>query len=290
MYKISLAILSWKAHDTIKKTLNSYNKENLLSLFDESFIYFNQISEEDKQLAKEYNINYKGSPENLGFSGGLKNMILEAKNDYILVLQNDCNLVEDFEECKKQLGFALKLLQENKIDIMRLRHRFNVGEGFSDVYKYLKYYKLRELDEDFLKYNNIENYKTNDLLRFFRFFDFRTRRVMKGRSIYIEKHPELLFPEVIKKENDIFIVDSSVINFTEQSFLISKRFMLELFDYMEKHPKKRGLKGFQVPEIILNCRWWRNQHFKIGVGKGLFSHNRFDDSFRETHQYYNNKI
>ena len=67
MYKISLAILSWKAHDTIKKTLNSYNKENLFSLFDESFIYFNQISEEDKQLAKEYNINYKGSPENLGF-------------------------------------------------------------------------------------------------------------------------------------------------------------------------------------------------------------------------------
>ena len=49
MYKISLAILSWKAHDTIRKTLNSYNKENLLSLFDESFIYFNQISEEDKQ-------------------------------------------------------------------------------------------------------------------------------------------------------------------------------------------------------------------------------------------------
>ena len=267
MYKISLAILSWKAHDTIRKTLNSYNKENLLSLFDESFIYFNQISEEDKQLAKEYNIDYKGNPENLGFSGGLKNMILEAKNDYVLVLQNDCNLVENFEECKKQLDIALKLLQENKIDIMRLRHRFNVGEGFSDVYKY-----------------------TNNLLRFLRFFNFKTRRVMRGRSVYIEKHPELLFPEVIKKENDIFIVDSSVINFTEQSFLISKKFMLELFDYIEKHPKKRGLKGFQVPEIILNCKWWRKQHFKIGVGKGLFSHNRFDDSFRKTHQHYNKSL
>ena len=264
---------------------------NLFNLFNENFIYFNEISDLDKKIAKKYNIDFKGCKNNLGFYGGLKNVIFEAKNEYVLVLQNDCNLVENIFECNKQISKAIQLLQNNTINIMRLRSRFNVGEGFSDVYKYLKYYKLNEPDTEFFKYNNINDYNIYNKTRFFRCLRFLKKRQMIGRSLYIEKYPEKLFPKYIKKVDDeIFIVDSSVINFTEQSFLISKSFFNILMQYIDNHLNNRTLHGFQVSEIILNCNWWRKQHFKIGVGKGLFSHNRYDDSFRKTHQYYNNNI
>jgi hypothetical protein len=44
--------------------------------------------------------------------------------------------------------------------------------------------------------------------------------------------------------------------------------------------------GFQSPERPLNCRWWRNQHFKIGQGKGLSTHRRMDGSWRTEHPAY----
>ncbi len=286
---ISLGILSWKSPKTLEKTLTSYEKQNLFSLFDENIIYFNQISENDKKIAKKFNLQYYGNKENLGFLGGMENLAKSMKCEYLLMLQNDCPIVEDFKEAEKQITEAIQILEDNKINIMRLRHRFKVGEGFNDVENYLKYYPAVKIDKNFIEeeYSILQkNFKNNfkkNILRILR--PFKKKQVI-GRSIYIEESPDLLFPKYIKKYKDIFIVDSAVINFTEQSFLVKKDFLMYLINYIKKHPKKRTLNGFQVPEIILNCFWWRHQHFKIGVGKGLFTHNRFDGSFRKNHIAY----
>jgi hypothetical protein len=102
---------------------------------------------------------------------------------------------------------------------------------------------------------------------------------MAGRSVYVEKNPEQLFPKYIKKDGDVFIVDSEVIAYTDQSLLVKKDFLLNvLFKYCNEHPSRRTRYGLQMQEIILNCRWWRKQHFKIGICRGLFSHERFDRS------------
>lgn len=286
---VSLGVLSWKSPKTLEKTLISYKEQNLFSLFDENIVYFNQISDDDRELATKFSLKYEGSDDNLGFLGGMENLAKSMKSEYLLMLQNDCPIVEDFEEAKQQITKAIDLLDNGKIDIMRLRHRFKIGEGFNDVKNYLKYYPAREIDENFIVEDHpISKKDFKDSFRkvFLRFFRFIKKKHIIGRSIYIEKSPELLFPKYIKKYDDIFVVDSKVINFTEQSFLIKKDFLMYLIKYIKEHPKNRTLNGFQVPEIILNSHWWRSQHFKIGVGKGLFTHNRFDGSFRKTHRAY----
>lgn len=52
------------------------------------------------------------------------------------------------------------------------------------------------------------------------------------------------------------------------------------------HPSRRTSNGFQSPETPLNCPWWRRQRFRIGVGRGLFTHRRLYGSWRPSHAAY----
>ena len=69
--KIGLGILSWRAHETIRKTLANYIEIRLFDLFDQSLIYFNDICDEDRTIADEAGIPYEGGP-NSGIFGGMK--------------------------------------------------------------------------------------------------------------------------------------------------------------------------------------------------------------------------
>lgn len=290
--KIGLGILSYRAHQTLKKTLSSLEQHNAFSFFDDSVIYFNDFCDRDREIADDFSLRAVGGP-NLGFSAQ-EQLAEHLDADYIVLIQNDCPLVEDLPELKKQLTKAVELLEASQIDIMRLRHQWLVGEGFWDVAKYTRFYNVACVNNKFIAKEHgldgvdIKNSFIKYIKKYFR--PLKARRLI-GRSVYIEQFPEKLFPKFIKKIDDVFIVDSQCIDYTEQSFLIHKDFFLNtICKYINENPKKRTLHGFQVPEIILNCLWWRRQHFKIGVCKGLFTHNRFDDSFRKGHTAYNKNI
>ena len=290
--KVGLGILSYKAHETLKQTLESYEKQNLSSVFDDQVIYFNDFNEQDQKIADSFGYRAAGGL-NIGFKAQ-EQLAQHINADYVLLTQNDCPLVEDLAEVRKQLIVAIELLESGKIDLMRFRHRWLVGEGFSDVVKYVRFYNVRSIDEHFARdeHGITEAFFHYSLLKNIKKYirPFKARRLI-GRSVYIEKNPEKLFPKFIQKEKDVLIIKSECIDYTEQSFLIKKEFFLSvLCRYINENPKGRTLHGFQVPEYILNCRWWRKMNFKIGVPKGLFGHNRFDDSFRKNHHAYNNYI
>jgi hypothetical protein len=290
--KMGLGILSYRAHDTLKKTLSSIEQKNVRRFFDDSVIYFNDFCDKDKEIADAFSYRAVGGP-NIGFTAQ-QQLAEHLEADYIVLIQNDCPLIENFSELEKQLTKAVELLEAGKIDLMRLRHQWHVGEGFCDVEKYAKFYNINAVSDAFIaqEYGLDEGILKNSPVKYIKKYirPFKARRLM-GRSVYIEKSPEKCFPKFIQKEGDVLIVDSECIDFTEQSFLIQKDFFLNtLCKFINENPKKRTLHGFQVPEIILNCSWWRKQHFKIGVCKGLFTHNRFDDSFRKNHPFYNKKI
>ena len=290
--KMGLGILSYKAPETLKKTIASLEQQKAGSFFDDSVIYFNDFCDRDKEIADAFSYRAVGGP-NIGFTAQ-QQLAEHLDADYIVLIQNDCPLIENFSELKKQLTMAVELIETGRIDLMRLRHQWHVGEGFCDVEKYAGFYNIcvvneafiakeHGLDEEGLKHSWVKSFK-----RYIR--PLKARRLI-GRSVYVEKSPEKLFPKYIQKTGDVLIVDSECIDYTEQSFLIQKDFFLNtLCKFINENPKKRTLHGFQVPEIILNCLWWRKKHFKIGVCKGLFTHNRFDDSFRKNHLFYNKKI
>lgn len=290
---LSIGLLSWRAHKTLRKTLDSYRRADLMGCADEFKIFFNEISEEDRALAAEYGVEAAGSPENLGIWGGMDGAAAALKGDYILLLQNDCPVVSSPEETRRWLQDGVKLLESGKADMIRMRHRFNQGEGIS-FEKFFGFSYVHELDERHVRYNgplpesaHRDSWRKR-LLRVFRPFAF-LRRVIA--VIHLEKHPERVLPKYISKEGGFYVIDSRIINFSEQPMLISKRLYQELSAFGRRRPCKAKVNGRPLLEITLNSRWWRRHHFKVAIcDEGVFTHNRFDDSFRPGHTAFNASI
>ena len=242
--------------------MESYRRGELASCTDECYVFFNAMTQADAELCARYGWRCAGSPANLGLLGGMDALARTMTGDYLLMLQNDCPLVTDAAFTRRYLAEATALLASGQADIVRCRSRAHPGQGFADGKKFARYYgdgwrpALRRL------------------LR-----PMKARRMI-GRAPYAIPDAERRFPAYIKRKGDFLVVDSSVINFTDQPFLISRPLMLELLDWAKTHPKRRTLNGFQVLEINLNSPWWRAQHFKVAVGEGLFTHARLDGGFR----------
>jgi hypothetical protein len=279
---VGLGILSWKGHFTLRKTLDSYRVSGLFNLFDRNLIYFNDLCEADKKIAEEYGLEYTGGP-NVGIAAGTENLARGLCTDYVLLLQNDCPVAEGPDSIRSQMEYAIHLLESGRVNQMRMRHRWHAGEGF-DLHKFLRYFGVQKLDPQFnFNETGVSSAELADssLKRLRRLLRPEKAGKLSGMCVYLEKNPHERFPAVIRKEGPVYIVDSSALTFTEQSFLIGRDFFLNvLMQYVNTHPSPRTIRGFQVPERCLNCRWWKKQHFKIGIGAGIFTHNRFDGSFR----------
>lgn len=121
---ISLGILSWGAHKTLVNTLESYAKFGLLDLIIDKYIFFQDISKEDIRIAEKYGLDWGGASENIGISGGYKELLNSAKEDLFLFLENDWELLRN---PIKQLSEAKEMLDFNLADVVRLRDRNNPG-------------------------------------------------------------------------------------------------------------------------------------------------------------------
>ena len=259
---LSVGVLSYRAPATLAQTMESYKRGELAACAGECCVFFNAMTQADAEICARYGWRCAGSPANLGLLGGMDALARTMTGDYLLMLQNDCPLVTDAAVTRRYLAEATALLASGQADIVRCRSRTQPGQGFADGKKFARYYgagwrpALRRL------------------LR-----PAKARRMI-GRAPYAIPDAERRFPAYIERKGDFLVVDSSVINFTDQPFLISRPFMLELLDWAKAHPKKRTLNGFQVLELNLNTLWWRAQHFKVAVGEGLFTHARLDGGFR----------
>jgi hypothetical protein len=281
---LGLSILSWKSWNTLDASLKSHRDAGLFEHFDKSLIFFQDLCDKDKEIADKYGLEFAGGP-NCGIGEGMRRAARSLGTDYVLFLENDCPTIAPPRQVQRELSLAVDYLEKGIISIMRLRSRLYPGEGFCDPMKYLRYFPPRrpEPTVDFAAFI------APAWKRWFRWiFKPYNIHLMKGRSIYLEKYPEKLFPDIIRKtEDDIWISDSSCTDWTNQSVMMKRAFFLDiLMPYVDAHPSGLELHGFQEPERPLNCRWWRRQRFKIGQGAGLFSHNRFDGSWRPNHPGY----
>jgi len=287
---IGVGILSWKSHRTLERSLESYEEIGFKEYFDEVKIIFQEITPEDKELAHKYGYDYVGTDTNLGIQHGHKLIHDNLSTDYVLVLENDNPIIVDNDTFKKRLSQSIEHLENGNIDVMRLRHRWNFGEAFS-LEKYINYYDVQKIHEKYSS-NKINSSMFISLKKSIKRF-FRPEKALRiaGYSMYFEKEPQKVFPKYIKKiDDEIFSVDSYILTWTNQSALLKRKFYGELLDYAYSHPSSRTANNFQDLEKPLNCKWWREQNYKIGVCEGIFTHNRFDDSWRKTHHAYNKGI
>ena len=250
---LSVGVLSYHAHETLARTLASYERGALASCAKESCIFFNEQTDEDVRFARNYPVwRCAGASDNLGILGGTDALARTMTGDYLLMLQNDCPLVADAAFTSQYLAEALELLASGRAHVVRCRSRSCPGQGFADKKKFERFYG--DGWRPFLR-------------RVFR--PIKARRTI-GRAPYAIPDADSRFPSYITRHGNFLIVDSEVMNFSDQPFLISRSLMLSLLDWAKKHPRGRP----QALEVCLNTSWWRDQHFKVAVGEGLFTHAR----------------
>lgn len=268
---IGLAILSWKASATIQHTLATYTAQpNFLPFFDKATAYFQEISEQDKKVAEQAGIPFTGNDKNTGIIGGFEAALRAVDTDYVVMLENDCPLIESAESAMAQLTSAVQEMDALNIAVCRFRHREHFGEGFVDGVKLRQFHTPAG-----------EPAQTSE--KFSRFV-WRMLRPMKasqmqGRAVYFEKNPELSFPRAWKRTAaGHFLSSSWYLNWTNQSILVNRKWCLEvMLPWVKAHPSRRRVNGFLDIEKELNCFWWRRQHIPIMVAEpGLFTHKRLD--------------
>lgn len=145
------------------------------------------------------------------------------------------------------------MMEDGHADLARMRHRWKVGEGFVSASKYLKYYDVEKTSPNYIpaEHGNPDTSPKPFKKKLLRLFKYHNANRFKGRCIYIEDTPEDIYPNSISKHEDFLIIDSSVLDFTDQCLLISRDKWLNTFvTYVEKIRLPEHPMAFKLPKFV----------------------------------------
>lgn len=271
--ELSIGVLSFKAHKTIRNSLHNHDKAGLLKLTSDFFIYFNAIDEYDRNIASDFNLNFYGDIQNSGIYGGFLKIAEHAQRPYVLVLESDLVTTTSPEELLKCLDSCLTDMKVQKIDIFNLRSRHNPGQG-KNTEKYTRSFSLKDpLNVD------LNGKKTSTISKLHMQIKHGGTDKLRSGAIYTEKNPDLAQPKAIKKlASGNFLTSSRYCNWSNQAILVKRSFFLDFIcRLVADRPDPRLVHGFQDIERALNKRWWRRMEVPMGFAKdGVFSHQRVD--------------
>lgn len=271
---VTLTMISWKAHATVQKTLESYEAAGILDLFAAKRIHFNEISPADIAIAERFGFERSGSAANTGIFGAVDAVSAQVRTPYILSLENDNPLVTDRAGLITMLTCALNDMAERDVPAILMRSRRDPGEQFGRRSRYEQRFNVVwPLGADAGKRRPMPN----PLVRAYE--DLR-RSSLRGSAIYAEEDPTLRHPRVIEKTaNGNWLTKSSYINWSNCCALVKTEFLREvILDRVRKHPSPATLNGHQDIEAALKLdNWWRKQGFPVGQSEpGPFTHERLD--------------
>ena len=146
MDNITIGYLSWKRQNILEQTLKSHKDNGLFDIIrpKNRFIYFQEISEVDINIANKFNCEYIGTEENIGILNAFIKMAKHCKTEYFIFCENDWYLKENKTVTTNILEDSLEILKCNIANIVKLRHRKYHGEPL------------------YSKPNNIENWLTSN--------------------------------------------------------------------------------------------------------------------------------
>ena len=233
---ISIGILSWKSGQTLVNTLQTYFDREFLHQVNDVCILFQDVTDEDKQIAEHFGIPYIAKETNIGIGQAFIELTQQAKTDNVLILEHDWKLIENKETTIERIKSGIDLL-DSGYDCIRYRHRKQPG------YPHFSFkYRGRELDY----YDEEIEVTSPHLLDSVHWCESNVK-----------------FPEHIQKEGEYFTTTSRWGNWTNNPCLYKKDFYLET------------VKPFAGGGIALEgniSKWWAQQTYKVAHGEGLFTH------------------
>jgi len=234
---ISIGILSWHSGQVLVDTLTTYHNNGLFDMVNDVTILFQEVTQQDIQIATHFGLNFIGLQKNIGIGQAFIRLTENAQSDYVLVLEHDWNLIEDKESTYKTLSQSISAI-EMGLDVVRLRHRVNPGHP---------HFSFRHKGKELTYYDDEIGATSPHLLDSIHWCD-----------------SDIEFPEQIQKIGDMFYTTSRYGNWTNNPCLYKKQFYLDT------------VKPFAGEGIALEGnigKWWVNQEYKVGHNEGLFMHN-----------------
>jgi hypothetical protein len=235
---ISIGILSWHSGQTLVDTLFSYYQNGLLDIVNDTTILFQEITNEDKQIADHFKIKYIGLNDNIGIGKAFIELTNNAQTENILLLEHDWKLIENKNITYDRLASGLELLDQG-FNFIRYRHRKQPGFPLFSQRVYQ---------------NNELNHYDPDM-------DLISPHLLD--SIHWVDNPEVKFLDKIQKQGEYFITTSRWGNWTNNPGLFKKQFYIDTVS-----PFAGG--GIDLEGKIGG--WWARQNFKVAQGEGLFMH------------------
>lgn len=261
---LSLAIITWRNFEKLELTLKSYEAGGLFDVVTDCILVSQETSEAERKIAKQYGLRLVENTKNLGIEGAWRCALDNINNNYCLMLENDCPLIESKGKTFEELKNAKNLLENGTSDVVRLRSRRVPGAKFYNVEKYARYFEIE---------TNGSGWTTKLVRQLRRILRPMKAKRLSGSSVYALSRPEKRHRQIRRVANNTYLVPSSILNWTNQSVMINKQFMINtLLERVKTYPSSRALNGFQDIERSLNSRWWRRCNFTIAVTYGLFSH------------------
>jgi hypothetical protein len=260
---ISIGILSWNSNQTLRNTLESYRKNGLFEIVNDVTLFFQEVSDEDRKISKEYDIPFIGYEENIGIGNAFIKLSEISRSDNLLLLEHDWELIEDKETTFNRLKSGIELLNSD-YSVVRYRHRKNPG--------YPLYTQLA--------------YQGNELNHYDESIQLTSPHLMD--CIHWIENPDVEFPDKISKEGEYFFSTSRWSNFTNNPCMYKKNFYINTVfpfkqikekdsEYYKNFGNNLNHYGSVEPwkhslEVDIGY-WWSRQEFKIAWSEGLFKHN-----------------
>ena len=233
---ISIGILSWNSGQTLVNTLTTYYENGLFDIVNDYKILFQEVSEQDKQIADYFSVPYIGLNNNIGIGKAFIQLTEQAQTSNVLILEHDWQLIENLETAYSRLNSGIQLLEEG-FKCIRYRHRNEPGNphfSFRNIGKELDYYDPEiECTSPHLL----------DSLHWL--------------------NPAEQFPDKIQQDGEYFTSTSRWSNWTNNPCLYKKDFYLNVVEQFAGD-------GIALEGNI--SKWWARQNYKVAHGEGLFKH------------------
>jgi hypothetical protein len=235
---LDIIILGWNSSNKIRDSLNTYRDNGLLDMVGNVILYFQEVSVEDFNLAKEFNLDFIGSSQNVGIGKAFTSASKICKSTYILPLEHDWLLIENLEKTYKILSESIDLIK-NGATCVKLRHRKNPGDPLHS--ESVMWRELESFDNecDCFGHHLLESVHWSD--------------------------PSIRFPDKVKKEGDWFYTKSCWSNFTNNPCVWNREFYINNIGPFSGN-------GIDLEGSI--AKWWVKQDFVIYQGEGLFTHSK----------------
>lgn len=253
-----LAVLSWKAPNTLRSTLEALTP--IFGLFTERFVLCQEGDPEEMEIARTFGFTPVATDRNLGIQEGLARCAELPSTEIVMVMECDCKL-EDSANAPAIIARCISLLEKENLQAIQLQTRPEQPTS-----RYWRYWKP----------------------------GFPLRPTLVGRlrreagiarlneAVCLPDFPTDGLEDITPLGEGIFVARSNTVNWCNRSFLTTKTFFLgSLLRFAREHPTTRKVNGLPDLEHPINCpqnrAWWRGEKFRVGIlYPGLFGHHRLE--------------